>query len=81
MLSTKPRDMDLDFPLHVAKGPSRFMEPVSNIQEHEPGPLPDVTLPGSKSLLLEEPSAENDTVIDVPSSENRAWISMTETEV
>lgn len=57
---------------HVAPLPSDFTEVVSNIDEHEPGPLPDVVFPASKSLLLELPEAENHTVIDVPSSENRA---------
>lgn len=50
---------------------------MSNIEVHEPGPLPDVALPGSKSMLLGEPSEENRRVIDVPSSENWAWIVIT----
>lgn len=56
--------------LHVGMWPSSSKEAVSNIEEHDPGPLPDVALPGSKSLLLGEPSEENRTAIDLPLFKN-----------
>ena len=77
----KPPVVDIGMILHVATRPSNSTEAVSSIEEHEPGPLPDVALLGSNSPLLEEPSEENRKVIDVPSSENWAWIMITEAQV
>ena len=65
----------------MAKWPSSSTEALSKIEEHEPGALLDVALPGSKSLLLDEPSEGKRTVIDIPSSENGAWIAVTGTEM
>lgn len=64
--------VNVDWFLHVAALPSNSKDAVSNIDEQEPGPLPEVAFPGSKSMLLEEPAVESQTVIDVPSFENRA---------
>lgn len=59
---------------HVAPSPRVSTDALSSIEMQEPGPLPEVVFSGSKSILLVEPSGENQTLIDVPSSENRACV-------